>query len=94
MKSSSHVVVVSASEALAASSVGSIDQGSEWLVCQEEMRRVRVARRVLGRERRDDVGVVLLLLVVEEEVRRVRVCGLGMWSLVESSVWPGSVLVC
>lgn len=67
MKSSSHVVVVSASEALAASSVGSIGQGSEWLVCQEEMRRVRVARRVLGRERRDDVGVVVLLAVDEQE---------------------------
>ena len=69
----SFVVVVAASSSAMEVwlSIDSTGHGSEWKVChcQEEMRRVRVARRVLGRERREDAGVVLLLLllVVDEE---------------------------
>ena len=54
------------------------------MVCQEDMRRVRLARRLLGIERREDVGVallLLLLLLVDEEVRRVRMCWLETCSL-------------
>ena len=38
------------------------------------MRRLRLARRALGRETREDRGVVLLLLLLvdEEDERRVR----------------------
>jgi hypothetical protein len=60
------------------------------------MRRVRVARRVLGRERRDDVGVVvLLLLLLDEEVRRVRMCRFRTRSCSEEELeWLGSAANC
>ena len=64
MKSSlslSLVVVLVFSGVIASPLVCSIVHGSEWLVCQEEMRRLRLARRVLGIERRDDTGLLLLL---------------------------------
>lgn len=42
------------------------------------MRRPRLARRVLGIERREGAGVVVLL--DGEDGWRVRMCGLEMWS--------------
>jgi hypothetical protein len=65
---SSLLVVVPASEAVA--SALSNGHGSECSLRQEEMRRVRLARRALGREMREDRGVVLLLLLVDEEDER------------------------
>jgi hypothetical protein len=51
------------------STVFSSGHGEGWSLRQEEMRRLRLARRVLGRERREGGGVVVLvLLVVDEEV--------------------------
>lgn len=91
------LVVVPDSEANAWSSVCPIGHGEGWSLRQEEMRRLRLARRALGRERREDGGVVPLLLVLvvdEEEVGwRVRSRGLGGYSLV-MLIWEEWALGC
>ena len=83
MKSSSSLLslaVIPGSEVKAWSSICSVGHGEGWSPRQEEMWRLRLAPRVLGRERREDAGVVLLDDEEDEEDGwRVRACGLWLW---------------